>query len=722
MYALPTDVGERKIPGVAYLVLGALLLLTSAVATQVFAWRLGFHPELGRPIGHLASPFLRSLYLPWSWARWAVLYGNPLSKLEYPSVVHAALGTLPYTVGVGAVASIVGMVVTAFIVERPSNVRELVDSARWANEKALRAEGFFRHAGPIIGGFETRQGIVPLRYDGQNGIEHIAVPGDDKTTQLKANLLIPLQREKAERAATYGDTAGGRRADFWGEEPSIIALDVKSLVTSTSGYQRDGLGKDVCVFEPLAESNAGRASFNSLWDVRIGTDREADDAFQAALDLVDADGKGLPTYWDNACTAFGAAIIATLGYRALQLNRPELLSLPSLVDYISSHRATLAKPAQSQAKPPRPAEPAKDAIEVLIDDMLRPHDPGNIFGWTDMSGTPTTSRAWIVSAALAMQAKASEERSGVYGSFIEKLGVFRSGILRKHISSATFSFRELSNRPKAAVVYFKIPAMQLNQFRPLVRIFVRAAIRHLTETTSTVDGQEVRGNLRSTLLALDEVATMRRDDELATASGYLRGHGVALMTLWQTPQQKLQHYGEHEALSATMGVHIYGRPEDDKDAEKISRALGQFTSMLTKRNKSHSSTTTTSEHAETPTRSLLTPTEAKRLPRDENIVFSRGLTIRARKFPYWKNVLLERRSRQAEVTASDVICSRPFFVTNLENEVGKDKVTKLHTFVAVAEVQAPQTSEPPGIRVSMPRIEDPRDAFQSGKQQVEDAS
>lgn len=722
MYALPTEVGEKKIPAGSIVVLGALLLLTSAAATQIFAWRMGFHPELGHPIAHMASPFLRSLYVPWSWVRWVALYGNPLSKLEYSPVVHIALGTLPYTLGIGAVASMVGMVLTTFILERSSNVSELVDSARWADEKALRAEGFFRYAGPIIGGFETRKGIVPLRYDGQNGIEHIAVPGDDKTTQLKANLLIPLQRERAERELMYRDTESGRRADFWGEEPSIIALDVKSLVTSTSGYQKHGLEKDVCVFKPLADTNVGRAGFNSLWDVRIGTDREADDAFQAALDLVDADGKGLPTYWDNACTAFGAAIIATLGYRALQLDRPELLSLPSLVDYISSHRATLAKLAQPQLKPPRPAEPAKDAIEVLIDDMLRPHDPGGVFGWTDMLGKPTTCRAWIVSAALAMQAKASEERSGVYGSFIEKLGIFRSGILRKHISSATFSFRELANRPKAAIVYFKIPAMQLNQFRPLVRIFVRAAIRHLTETTSTVEGQEVRGNLRSTLIALDEVATMRRDDELATASGYLRGHGVALMTLWQTLQQKLQHYGEHEALSATMGVHIYGRPEDDKDAEKISRALGQFTTMLTKRNKSRSSTTTTSEHAETPTRSLLTPTEVKRLPRDENIVFSRGLTIRARKFPYWKNVLLERRSRQPEVTNSDVICARPFFITNLEKEIGVNKVAQLQAFVLKTDAEGDETPKPPGIRVSMPRTSDPLEALRVGKQLVEDAS
>jgi len=710
-YELPTSVGKTRISPLAVLVAGLLAFCASAVATQVFAYRLGFHPSLGTPLAHGASPFLRSIYVPWAWVRWAVTFGNPLAKVEYGKPVHDALGTLPWTLGIGFALSIIGLVAAAVLFDKPSKVAEIVDSARWADRKDLEREGFFRAAGPIIGGFESRKGIEALRYDGQNGVEHTAVPGDDKTTQLKTNLLMPLQREKAERVATYGDTVAGRRADFWGEEPSFIALDVKALSDSTSGYQKS-LGKDVLIFEPLAPTNAGRACYNPLWDIRIGTDHEPDDAYQAALDLTDADGKGLPTYWDNACTAFGAAVIATLGYRALQQQKPELLSLPSLVDYISSFRAQPARSGNASAKPPIPASPPKDAIEVLIEDMLVPHDPNLQFGWRDVQGQPTAQRAWIASAALAMQAKAAEERSGVYGSFIEKLGVFRSAMLRKHISTATFTFRELANRPKPAIVYLKIPAMQLNQFRPLIRIFVRSAIRQMTETTATVDGQEVRGNVRSCVVALDEVATLRRDDEIATSSGYLRGHGVMLMTLWQSEQQKLQHYGDHEALTPTMGVHIHGRPEKHEDAERLSRALGQFSTLVQKRNASGGKT---SEHADINTRSLLTATEVKRLPRDYNLVFSRGLTIRARKFPYYKNPVLERRSRLPMVTTSDVISPKPYFVEHLSKETGVEKLVNLKH----KHVSPPEPPEEPEVAielVTIPRTVDPREGFRVGKQ------
>ena len=214
------------------------------------------------------------------------------------------------------------------------------------------------------------------------------------------------------------------------------------------------------------------------------------------------------------------------------------------------------------------------------------------------------------------------------------------------------------------------------------------------------------------LAALDEVATLRRDDELATSSGYLRGHGVMLMTLWQSEQQKLQHYGDHEALTPTMGVHIHGRPEKHEDAERLSRALGQFSTLIPKRNSNGGKT---SEHPDINTRSLLTATEVKRLPRDYNLIFSRGLTIRARKFPYYKNPTLDRRSRLAAVTTSDVISPKPYFIEHLSKEIGVEKVRNLkYKYVPLPE--PPEESEVAIEFVTIPRTDDPVEGFCLGKQ------
>lgn len=187
-----------------------------------------------------------------------------------------------------------------------------------------------------------------------------------------------------------------------------------------------------------------------------------------------------------------------------------------------------------------------------------------------------------------------------------------------------------------------------------------------------------------------------------------------LMTLWQSEQQKLQHYGDHESLTPTMGVHIYGRPEKHEDAERLSRALGQFSTLVQKRNDSGGRT---SEHADINTRSLLTATEVKRLPRDYNLIFSRGLTIRARKFPYYKNPVLERRSRLPMVTTSDVISTTPFFVDHLSKEIGVGKIINLKH----KRVPVPEPVEQPKVAIALvtiPQTDDSCEAFQLGKQEA----
>lgn len=57
---------------------------------------------------------------------------------------------------------------------------------------------------------------------GELGVSYTGPPGDGKSAMLKTSLLISLQHEDAK---TW--TAAERLAHPWGEEPSIVALDIK---------------------------------------------------------------------------------------------------------------------------------------------------------------------------------------------------------------------------------------------------------------------------------------------------------------------------------------------------------------------------------------------------------------------------------------------------------------------------------------------------------------
>ena len=133
----------------------------------------------------------------------------------------------------------------------------MVDSAHFATDAELREKGLLGgKSGPIVGGVrDAFRRIVPLRYGGRLGISFTGPPDAGKTSSFAAtNLLIPLQHENA-----GGWAADARRKDFFGEEPSFVVVDPKGhLARSTSAYQRDVLGKEVLVLEPLSLEEGAR--------------------------------------------------------------------------------------------------------------------------------------------------------------------------------------------------------------------------------------------------------------------------------------------------------------------------------------------------------------------------------------------------------------------------------------------------------------------------------
>jgi len=86
---------------------------------------------------------------------------------------------------------------------------------------------------------------------------------------------------------------------------------------------------------------------------------------------------------------------------------------------------------------------------------------------------------------------------------------------------------------RAGILYVNVPAMRLDYLRPYLRMLTRSALCELTESTGSIECCEVRGNVSSTIFALDEVAALKHVEEIGSASGSLRRHGVILMHFWR---------------------------------------------------------------------------------------------------------------------------------------------------------------------------------------------
>jgi type IV secretion system protein VirD4 len=559
---LPKEVGSSRWHPLALLTIPIVVVATNVAATQVVAARLGYNPTLGRPLAHVAGVALYANPLAWAWWSWRFL--EPLGGFDYvrhvgrwPAVVYAGLWALPYIFLGGFLALFLVPAIVQFVLTRPAGkVEQLVDSAHFAEVHELR-DLLEAEAGPVIGSFRGRL----LRYAKALGINYTGPSGDGKSAFLLISNLLTSLRDP--RAARWDATK--RRTETWGEEPSFVVFDPTGEVfEKTARYQRDVLGKRIYRLDPLSAA-PGLSRFNPAWSIKLGTEDEQQGCRRLMADIIDPQGKGLTNFWDRQSSTFAEAVLAKVGYRSLHRNDPRLFSLPGMIDYIDSF----------------------PKLKDLCDDMLQAEDdPHGVFGWTTPEGKPTKVRTWIFNAANTMKgmAAAPETQRNVFDSVVQHLAIYRDeGPLRRAARESTFSFSTIANEDRAAVVYIAVHPLDIPTLQQYLRTVTRAALREIVSTTDTIEGRTVRGNRRATIIALDEVATLGRLDELELLSGYLRKFGVMLWLFWQQTSQLARLYPD-ESFTENLGVHIMGRSNTPKAAKAIAESAGQSSATLTRRN------------------------------------------------------------------------------------------------------------------------------------------
>lgn len=641
----PSTLGTRPFPiiGVAC---GIIISAVSAFfATEYTAWALHWNTWLGPSIVWRIYHPLR--LFAWVWTA----YRPDVSQ----HVTHFANDALLRGLAIFTVGSLLG-IVTAALLSQPRRRRTnaVLDSAHFATPQEVRRSPLFRaKAGPIIGAYPIKKHEwVPLRYAGELGVSYTESPGGGKTSGfLKTNLLIPLQHQDASRWSEEQ-----RRCHTYGEEPSLVLLDIRGdLHAGTSGYQSDVLGKDVLRLEPLGQST-GLASYNPLWTIRIGSEHEYDDCYAKTLSIIDSLGKGLQSYWDRAALSFGAACIGKLGYSALNTGKSETFSLPGLAAYVTNF----------------------GSIDDLIADILETDDdPHAVFGWEDKEGKALSVRPWIAAAARAMASKASEEKSGVYGSFVEFLTLYRSDVIRENISTSTFSFRDIADGDKPVALYLTVPPMRLEDLRPYLRMVIDDGLRELTSEGGLLGGRSIRPHKRSVIFGLDETAALRYLDRIEHSSGFLRGYGVLLWLIWQSRAQQHRHYTENEMLSETMGVLLFGAPKSLEASKSLSDMLGNESIEIRQESRSGKRFATILDHKQEQlhltARPLLTPFEVRDIAPDHLIAFTGGLSLYLRKFFYFRDPSLTKRAERKPTTSSAHILREIPFHAAVRSGIGPEK-------------------------------------------------
>jgi type IV secretory pathway TraG/TraD family ATPase VirD4 len=519
-----------------------------------------------------------------------------------------------------------------------------------------------------------------------------------------------------------------------GFRPNLVIWDLKgSLYAATAGFQKDVLGNHVLKFSPFSEDYT-LSQYNPLHFIRLTEPAEFDDCYTAGHDIVD-EGQGLKDYWSKVALDFGAAIVATVGYIALAQNNPSLFSHAGVIDYVSSFDTPdeLIDDMLTRHHDPHGVF-AWDEVELfdaenycdekgnylegrgigtksecprcagagVVSEQISHGRDGNvcyqckgekvIFTGGELHGTKTgkktKQRQWILQAARVLKARALEEKSGIFGSFTSYVGVYRSEILRKHISGTTFDLKAMANDPeRASTVYIVMPDSDLERIRPFFRIMVKDMFRRLMTGCRVEQGREVPGNLRLTRFVLDEVRALNRLEPLAMTAGFMRGHKVIVDLAWQTRSQLVECYGgqkgDSESISGNLGTHVYYQTIPGADAKYLSEQCGQTTFVTQSRNLSGKVMALfknqLGEHNNPQTARNLSEYEACNLGSKKKIIFKDGAIIKADQARYYDYPKLDRHARRKPPVLVDRLIHGAPFIDGIERRVSAEVWVTLHT-------------------------------------------
>ena len=278
--------------------------------------------------------------------------------------------------------------------------------ARWRD--VVKA-GLAGRAGVTVGGWRRGLGIRRLTHDGPEHVLCFAPTRSGKGVGLVLPTLLT-----------------------WPE--SVLVLDIKGENFARSAGYRASAGQRVIRFDPVAAT--GSARYNPLAEVRLGSGREIADCQNAAVMIVDPEGKGLRDFWMQSAFEWLSGVLLHVLYRARRTDD----RTATLADV----HAFMSVGAVGEAGA-SPAADAEEAFTRLLADMAA-FEHGR-----------AAVDAEVRRAAGQMQKRAPNERSGVHSSASVPLALYADPIVAANTAGSDFRIDALVGGDKPTSLYLVIP-------------------------------------------------------------------------------------------------------------------------------------------------------------------------------------------------------------------------------------------------------------------------
>lgn len=359
---------------------------------------------------------------------------------------------------------------------------------------------------------------------------------------------------------------------------SVVVTDMKKEAWQTTSGYRHGVLKQRCFFfDPLNEYKH-TCHINPFTYVRTGSDHVVGDvrAIADAL-VVDADG-GEGNQW----SAFARKLFTSLALLLLEAG-PTLgwkRSIGQVYRIINSE---------------------DDLTEVIKQAIKRAQESRRLSD--ECRG-----------ALLAFVRQPEKQREGTITTLDGALQLWQSPLVDLATSASDVDFRTFRITPQS--LYLVSNNSDLRKLRSLFKLVFQTLVTVNSDKTRQDDPR-----LKTPLLLLmDEFLSLGKMPHIVHAMSYVRGYGIRLAPVLQSPSQLVSVYGQADtdAFLENTDVRIVFRPKAES-AKKISEMLGTETVKQKSFSKSRGSSKSTNTSDQS--RALFLPQELRELPDEKCIIF-----------------------------------------------------------------------------------------------------
>jgi type IV secretion system protein VirD4 len=371
---------------------------------------------------------------------------------------------------------------------------------------------------------------------------------------------------------------------------SAIVLDIKKENWQLTAGFRKAHGHEVFLFDPASPSRMTHC-WNALAYVREDVSLRVDD-LQKIANILFPDVQGSDPIWTASCRS----LFLGLGLYLLET-------------------------------PGKPVTLGQMAREVFSADDKRFK---KILQQREESGDPLSG---VCRQALEDYLNTSDNtRTSIRKTFSSRFELFLNPVI--DAATARNDFDLTAVRKRKMTIYLGITPDNLSRLSPILNLFFQQVVdlntRELPEHNKALKYQ--------CLFILDEFRSLGKMQVIAEAIAFLRGYGLRLLTIFQSPSQVREVYGNDaaETYFENHQVRIVYTPANVRVAKEISEELGN----LTVKSKSKSRPTWGgkggSDSESDQARALLLPQEVAQIGKDDEIVFAKGcLPIQANKIRWY---------------------------------------------------------------------------------------